>query len=118
MVRNLIAKTGTTSGADRARHINPNWKFQSLEQLVENGGSHGTVMIFQIVSIKSNQSETNTRISQRNRGGSGGRAHDSGTVRYKRSVTLMCLLSDSKANIAMMFQGMGNNENLFLCDLS
>ena len=53
-VRNLVAKTGTTTGADRARRINPNWNFQSLEQLVEHGGSHGTVMIFQIVSIKSN----------------------------------------------------------------
>ena len=117
-VRNLVAKTGTTAGVDRARRINPNWNFQSLEQLVEHGRSHGTVMIFQIVSIKSNRSETNTRISQRNRGGSGGRTHDSSTVRYKRSITLMCLLSDSKANIAMMFQGMGNNDNLFNCDLS
>ena len=114
-VNNLREKHGAT--AEATNKINPNWRMQSLSELVRGGGGHKTVMVFQIISIKSNKGGDPARTSQRVRGGRGGRVQDSNT-RYQRMITMMCVNSDSQCNIAVMFQGNGNNDNLFCCNLS
>ena len=117
-VNNLREKHGTTAAIENTNKINPNWKMQSLADLVRDGGEHKTVMVFQIISIKSNKADNQIRTSQRIRGARGGRMQDSSGIRYQRMITLMCLNSDSQSNIAVMFQGNGNNDNLFCCSLS
>ena len=115
-VPSLREKRGTTAAVENTNKINPNWRMQSLTDLVRNGGEHKMVMAFQIVSIKSNkQGDNQVRVSHRFRGG---RGQDSGAVRYQRIITLMCLNSESHSNIAVIFQGNGNNDNLFCCNLS
>ena len=113
-VDNLHEKHGMTAAVENTKKINPAWRMQTLQELVHNGGEHKTVMVFQIVSIKSNKGE-NVRVSHRHRGG---RGQDSAAVRYQRIITLMCLKSESHSNIAIMFQGNGNNDNIFACNLS
>ena len=117
-VNNLREKRGTTAATENTNKINPNWKMQSLTELVRDGGAHKTVMVFQITSIKSNKGDNQIRTSQRIRGGRGGRMQDSSGIRYQRMITVMCVNSDSQCNIAVMFQGNGNNDNLFCCNLS
>jgi len=115
-VNNLREKHGAT--AEATNKINPNWRMQSLSELVRGGGGHKTVMVFQIISIKSNKGGDPARTSQRIRGGRGGRVQDSNGIRYQRMITVLCVNSDSQSNIAVMFQGNGNNDNLFCCNLS
>ena len=91
---------------------------QSLAELVRDRGEHKTVIVFQIISIKSNKGDNQIRVSQRIHGARGGRMQDSGAVRYQRVITLMCLCLESHSNIAIIFQGNGNNDNLFCCNLS
>ena len=117
-VNNLREKHGTTAALENTNKINPNWRMQSLSELVRGGGEHKTVMVFQIISIKSNKGGDPARTSQRIRGGRGGRVQDSNGTRYQRMITVMCVNSDSQCNIAVMFQGNGNNDNLFCCNLS
>ena len=122
MVAHLRAKTGaaasTTARSRSNSLISPHWRLQSLQTLVQGKGRHGTVMVFQVIGMKSNRSDSQMRTSQRARGSRNARFENSGSVRYQRSITLMCLLSDSNANVAMMFHGCGNNSNLFECDVS
>ena len=115
---NLREKHGTTAAVENTNKINPNWKMQSLTDLVRDGGEHKTVMVFQIINIKSNKGDNQMRVSQRICGARGGRMQDSGAVRYQRVITLMCLNSESHSNIAVIFQGNGSNGNLFYCNLS
>lgn len=117
-VNNLREKHGTTGAIENTNKINPNWRMQSLSELVRDGGRHKSVMVFQIISIKSNRGGDQIRTSQRIRGGRGGRVQDSNGIRYQRMITVLCVNSDSQSNIAVMFQGNGNNDNLFCCNLS
>ena len=111
-IQNIRQKPGVLASGQR---INRSWELQSLEDLVSNGGRHGTVSLFKIMKIASNRSDDKTRVQTRARVG---RNQNALAVRWQRSVTLMCLLSSTNGNVCVMFHGCGNNAQLFANELS
>ena len=112
LIQNIRQKPGATTSGQR---INRSWELQSLEDLVHNGGRHGTVSLFKIMKIASNKSDDKMKVQIRARGG---RNQNASAVRWQRSVTLLCLLSSTNGNMCMLFHGCGNNTQLFANELS
>ena len=112
LIRNIRQKSGATASGQR---ISRNWQLQSLEDLVNNGGRHGTVSLFKIMKIASNRSDDKMRVQIRARGG---RNQNALAVRWQRTVTLMYLLSSTNGNVCILFHGCGNNAQLFANKLS
>ena len=112
LIRNIRQKSDATASVQR---ISRNWQLQSLEDLVSNGGRHGTVSLFKIIKIASNRSEEKMKVQMRPRAG---RNQHASAVRWQRTVTLMCLLSSTNGNVCILFHGCGNNAQLFANELS
>ena len=112
LMQNIRTKAGTAASDQR---ISPRWQLQSLENLVDNGGRHGTVHVFKIIKVASNRSDDKMKVQQRARAG---RNQNAGAVCWQRTVTLMSLLSPAKNNICILFHGCGNNAQLFANELS
>lgn len=91
-----------------ARQLGPQSRLISLENLISNGGQYGTIMIAMILNISSSSNET--RIAQKGYNGSRGTVS---TVRHTRKITVMCILSASGRNTAVILQGNGISPRLF-----
>ena len=112
LIQNIRQKPGATTSGQR---INRSWELQSLEDLVHNGGRHGTVSLFKVMKIASNRSDDKMRVQIRARGG---RNQNALAVRWQQTVSLMCLLLSTNGNICILFHGYGNNAQLFANELS
>ena len=106
VIDNINIYQGTNSL--RSRQLGPRSRFISLENLVSEGGQHGTIMVAMILSISTSSNET--RITQRSYNGARGTVS---TVRHTRKITIMCLLSPPGRNTAIILQGNGISSRLF-----
>ena len=92
----------------RTRQLGPNSKFISLNNLITEGGQHGTIMVGMILSITASTDQT--QITQRTYNATRGQMS---TVRHSRKITIMCLCSPPGQNTALILQGNGLSPRLF-----
>ena len=92
----------------RSRKLGPNTQFISLEDLINSGSRHRTVLIGFILGISTALGETH--IAQRSHNGNRNQTH---IVRHSRKISIMCINSSSGQNTAIILQGNGLSPRLF-----
>ena len=105
-IENININQGTN--IMRARQLGPNSKFISLNNLMTEGGQHGTIIVGMILSITASTDQT--QITQRTYNAATGQMS---TVRHSRKITIMCLCSPPGRNTALILQGNGLSPRLF-----
>ena len=112
---NLSVAKNQTAGSNRRRIINPSNNLRSLQQLMNSGTQYGTNMILLILSISPVTGNNLTRYQQRQKGNIRGEIK---TVRHDRRMVVMCPLSDSDKNTAVILFGSGCCERIFEFDIA
>ena len=91
-----------------------NFLIVSLEHHIKDGPERGTLLVMQIMFIKSAVKDEKTQIQQRYNNNHG----QSKSVGFQQKFTMMCPLSSPGANMCMVFQGNGNDARIFDCNPS
>ena len=114
VIDNVSVTKSNTPGVHQRRPFNPNSSLISLSDLVNNGSQYGTNLILIILSILAVSTNNLTMYQQKSNGIRGG----SNTVRHDRNMVVMCPLSPSGNNTAMILFGAGCCERFFDGDIS
>ena len=113
-IDNVSVTKSNTPGVHQRRPFNPNSNLISLCDLINNGSHYGTNLILIILSISAVSINNMTMYQQRSNGIKGG----SNTVRHDRNMVVMCPLSPSGNNTAMILFGGGCCKIFFDGDVS
>ena len=105
---------GETAGVMIRRPFNPSSKLISLEELIDSGARFGTNLVLIILSINVTAKDNSTMYQQKANGIKG----NNGVIRHDRNMVVMCPLSKSGNNTAIILFGAGCCERLLDGDLS
>mgnify|MGYP000040400412 CR=1 FL=1 len=114
-MRNISAAKNQTAGSNRRRIINPSNNLISLQQLMNSGTHYRTNVLLMVLSISSVTGNSITQYQQRQNGNIRGKIK---TVRHDRKMVVMCPLSDSDNNTAVILLGSGCCERFFEWDIA
>ena len=114
-IGNISAAKNQTAGSNRRSIINPNNRLISLQQLMRSGTQYRTNLILMILSISTVTGNNLTQYQQRQKGNM---RSEIKTVRHYRRMVVMCPLSDSDSNTAVILFGSGCCERLFEWDIA
>ena len=114
LIDNISITRSNTPGVSLRRPFNPTSSLISLSDLVNNGSKYGTNLVLIILSISAVSTNNLTMYQQKSNGIRGG----SNTVRHDRNMVVMCPLSPSGNNTAMILFGAGCCERFFDGDIS
>ena len=113
-IENVSLTKSNTPGVHQRKPFNPNSQLISLCDLINNGSQYGTNLILIIISISAVSTNNQTMYQQKSNGVKGG----TNTVRHDRNMVVMCPLSPSGNNTAMILFGAGCCERFFERDIS
>ena len=111
---NISMTKSNTPGVMARRPFNPNSQLISLCDLMNKGSKYGTNLMLIILSISAVSTNNMTMYQQKSNGVKGG----TNTVRHDRNMVVMCPLSPSGNNTAMILFGAGCCERFFDGDIS
>ena len=114
LIDNVSITRSNTPGVSQRRPFNPNSSLISLSDLVNNGSKYGTNLVLIILSISAVSTNNLTMYQQKSNRIRGG----SNTLHHDRNMVVMCPLSPSGNNTAMILFGAGCCERCFGGDIS
>ena len=113
-ISNVSVTKSNTPGVMQRRPFNPDSQLLALNDLMNNGSTYGTNLLLIILSISAVTTNNMTMYQQKSNGIKGG----ANTVRHDRNMVVMCPLSPSGNNTAMILFGAGCCERFFDGDIS
>ena len=113
-ISNISVTKSNTPGVMQRRPFNPDSQLIALSDLINNGSTYGTNLILIILSISAVTTNNMTMYQQKSNGIKGG----ANTVRHDRNMVVVCLLSPSGNNTAMVLFGAGCCKRFFYGDIS
>ena len=111
---NIEVHQSNTPGVLQRRPYNPNSQIMSLQDYIQGGTQHGKNLLLIILSISAVPINSMTQYQQKNNGSRG----NLDMMRHDRKMFLMCPLSPSRSNTALILFGAGTCERFFEGDIS